>query len=95
MYSIANFTSPGDWFSYASTVTGGMFWNLILVVIFVIAFGTFQRRSSVERGFAASSFITGILALFIMLMNGIDSWSATVWIVLSFAGFILLLFNRD
>ena len=95
MYPIANFTTPGDWISYASTATSGMFWNLILVAIFMIMFGTFQKSSSVERGFAASSFVTGLLAIFLLLMNGIDSWSATAWIVLSFAGFILLLFNRD
>lgn len=92
---LANFTSPADWVIYASLVTSGFFWPLMLIAIFIISFGSLLRATTMERAFATSSFFTGILAAFLFIIGGMDSLFAIIFVALAIAGFILLLFSRD
>jgi hypothetical protein len=93
-FPLANFTTPYEWVAYASTVTGGWFWNLILVAIWVVAFGSLSGSTTTERAFATSSFFTGILASFLYVMGGIDALPTVIAIALAIVGFIMLLFVK-
>lgn len=94
-YPNPNFTTPGDWAPYAATVTGGMFWDLILAAIFIIAFGTLSGRTTTERALGTSAFLTGILAAPLYIISGIQGTDAVIFLAAAIGGFILLLFTRD
>lgn len=94
LYALANFTTPQGWIIYSSTVTGGWFWSLILLAIWMVAFGIFSSVITMERAFATTSFFTGILAAFLYVMGGLDMIPTTIAIALAIAGFIMLLFVK-
>jgi len=93
-YAAPNATNMTDVFIYANTVTHGWFWQLILIAIFVVSFGVLIGRNDASRSFAASSFLTSIIALFMSLMNLIPSMIALITIILSFVSIGLLLFRK-
>lgn len=95
MYDLPNFTTPADLMVYASTVTNGWFWPLVLMAIWVVTFVTLVGFSSMERGFAASSFMTGILATFIFTLGGMDALYAVLFVALAIGSFVLLLFSKE
>ena len=94
-FPVANFTNPADIVGYASIVTGGLFWNLMLVAVWIVGFGLLMRYSTTERAFAAVSFFTGILSIMIWVSGGIDTVASIVWVALAIVGFIMLLFSKD
>jgi len=93
-FPLANFTTPAEWVVYVSTVTGGWFWSLILVAIWVMSFGSLSGYTTVERSFAATSFFTGVLAAFLYVLEAIDTLPTTIAIALAIVGFIMLLFTK-
>ena len=57
-----------EFFNYVNTVAGGLFFPLILLVIWVIIFmGTKQYTTS--RAFTTSSIITSILSIMLVTMQ--------------------------
>jgi hypothetical protein len=92
---IANFSSPEGWVLYASQATGGWFWSLLLLSVFVISFSTLVSKTSVSRAFAAASFFNGILAAFLYVIGGIDGVVAVISVALTIAGFMMVLFERQ
>lgn len=94
-YPLANFTTPADLLVYASTVTDGWFWTLVIMAVWVVSFATLIGFSSTERSFAASSFLTGIMATFIFALGGMDVVPAVMFIAMAIGGFVLMLFSRE
>lgn len=94
-FPLANFTTPTEWVIYASTVTGGWFWTLILIAIFIVSFGSLSGFTTTERSFATSSFFTGILAAFLYVLGAIAPLHATIFIAITIIGFIMLLFKKE
>ena len=94
-FPLANFTTPGEWMIYASTVTGDWFWTLILVAVWIISFGALSGYTTTERAFAATSFFTGILSAFIWVTGAMDTLKVVIFMGLAIVGFIMLLFSRD
>ena len=95
MYQMANFTSPAGMIVYASTVTGGWAWSLILLGIWVVAFGMLSGFTTTERAFATTSFFTGILAAFLYVMGGLDTLPTAIAVALAITGFAMLLLTND
>lgn len=89
-----NMTTPVDLFIYANTVTGGMFWTLILFATFIISFGTLRSTYSNQISFATTSFFTGILAIFLFILELISPEVMVINMVLAISGVILLLFSK-
>ena len=94
-YLLANFSSPVEMLVYASLVTGGWFWPLMLVALWIVSMGILGGFTTIERSFAATSFFIGILATFIFAMGGMDASFAVIFIALAIGGFVMLLFSRD
>ena len=76
--------------SWANIVTDSWFWTMILFALFVILFFSMKLYST-ERAFAASSFITMIIAILIgsigLLKNGLV---LTAFIILGGLGLVVL-----
>lgn len=94
-FEAINATQPIDLLTYANTVTGGLFWNMILLAVFVIAYMGLSQRSSSTKSFAATGFLTGIVGSFLFVLGLIPIFSLLVSIVLAIAGFVLLLFSKE
>lgn len=94
-YAIVNATSAVDIAIYASTVTGGLFWPLILMAIWIVSFGTFIGFSTPERSLVGASWLTAILGAILYAMQAMDGLYAVIFIGLALATFVMLLFSKQ
>jgi hypothetical protein len=94
-YAQPNFTDPAQFITYGPTVTSGLFFDLILIGIFIVTFGTLSGRTTTERAFAVAAFFNGVLSMFLFIIGGIEITAALISVSLAIVGFILLLFNKD
>lgn len=96
-YPAPNATNLVELFSYANTVTGGVFWNLILMGIFVVVYIALSsvKQSRTSNNFAGASFLTAVVALFMFVLGFILVLPLLISIVLAIASFILLVFSKD
>lgn len=89
-----NATDPLAMFSYANTVTDGWFWPLILLTIWIIAFMGISYKTDSGKSLASSSFLTGIIAIFMYILGLITEVPLLLAMVLAIASFVMLLFDR-
>ena len=94
-FELANFTDPSGMIVYASSVTGGWFWVLMLGAVWIVGFGSLSGFTTTERAFSAVSFFTGILSGVLFVMGAMDTLPTVIFTTLAIAGFIMLLFSKD
>lgn len=94
-YNLSDVTSQTNLFDVATatnTLVDGLFGQLILMVSFIILFLTFKRFDT-ARAFAASSYITTVLAILLRIMG----WLGDAWMfgamLLSGIAFVILRFS--
>jgi len=92
-FELINATEPMALFNYPNTVTGGQFWNLILLAIFVVSYLGISKRSNNQKSFAASGFLLGVIASFFFVLGWIEVLPLLISLVVALSGFILLLFK--
>ena len=57
-------------FSFWNDVTGEFFWTAVLIMIFVVVFGIQKhRKNKTIIAFATASWFTGILSMFLTIIN--------------------------
>ena len=95
MYPLpVNFVNPADAFIYANTVTGGMFWTLILISLYVVVYLALSAVSSTMKTFSAMGIFGAVIAT-LLYASGLIPQS--VWIisaVIMIAGFLMMLFSH-
>jgi len=79
--------------TYANTVTGGWFWSLILVAIFMVTF-LVQKNYPTERAFVSSSFLTFLSAIFMFILGLIADQIFVIAFVIMIASFGFLFVRR-
>lgn len=76
----------------ANTISGGLFGNLILLVVFIIMVAAW-RNYEPKRSFAAASFITAILAIFLRLLQWIPDATLFMTFIIAGVSFVLLMWT--
>ena len=71
------------------SATGGLFWGVILMVIWVITFLALKQYST-SRAWTFASFFCSILAIFMSLMNYLSPKWMYLTIFLTLIGFVWL-----
>lgn len=66
-YPTPNVTGFSDVFTYMNTVTGGMFWNIFALVLFVIIFIANKRHKS-QVAFGVASYITFLVVILLRIL---------------------------
>lgn len=90
----ANFTAPLDAMTYANTVTYGIFWNLILLAVYVVAYVALSQRSRTMPAFTATSFLGFSISTILYASALIPELTFIVTIVLALVSFIMLMFHQ-
>jgi len=95
-FAAPNATDLVELFQYPNTVTGGMFWNLILLAIFIVVYLGLSapKNAKTSNSFAGSGFLTGIIASFMFILGFIEVMPLLISIVVAIASFVLLLFSK-
>lgn len=93
-YANPNATDITGILTYANTVTGGWFWTLIVISVFVMSFGVLIARNDAKKSFAAASFLSTILSMILFVLDLIQMNIMVITILMSFAGLMLMLFNK-
>ena len=93
-FPLANFSDPAGLVVYANDVTGGMFWPLILAVVWIVSFGSLSGFTTVDRAFSVTSFFTATLAAFLYVLGAMDNLYVVIFMALAIIGFIMLLFSK-
>jgi hypothetical protein len=100
MYNLTNATLPTDLLTYGNTVTGGWFWQLILLALYIVVYVSMSYATTTMRAFTVTGTFGGIIATMMYAIS--DSAGATLipygtWIiamVVTLASFIMLLFTQ-
>lgn len=93
-YPSPNASDMAGIFAYANTVSDGVFWPLMLGIIYVIVFITLSLRSRTSDALAASGFFTGIVGVLMFVLTLVNEVVLIVSIMLAIAGFVMLLFTE-
>ncbi len=93
-YAAPNATDMIGILEYTNTVTGGWFWTLIVISVFVMSFGVLISRNDSKKSFAAASFFSTIFSMILFVMDLIQMNVMVITILMSFAGIMLMLFNK-
>jgi len=93
-YAAPNATDIMGVLNYANTVTGHWFWTLIIMSLFVMSFGVLIARNDAKKSFAAASFFSTIFSMILFVMDLIEMNVMALTLLMSFAGLMLMLFNK-
>jgi hypothetical protein len=93
-YPNPNATDITGVLTYANTVTGGWFWVLIIISLFIMSFGVLIAYNDAKKSFAASSFLTTIFSMTLFILDLIQMNVLVITLLMSFAGLMLMLFNK-
>jgi len=94
-FTPANASNLVELFGYPNTVTGGVFWQLILLAIFIVTYLSLSSKAKSQQSFAASGFLTGIVGSFMFVLGWIQVLPLLISLVVAIAGFIMLLFSKE
>ena len=86
----ANNTDIVGLVQYANSAADGFLGALMILAIFIILFMQLQGRFAPKQAFAASGFISAILASFFWVMGILDTGYLAAAIIVSIGGFIWL-----
>ena len=96
MYPLpVNFTLPTETLVYANTVTGGWFWTLILLTVYIVVYTSLSYSTHTMKAFTAASFFGGMLSVFLYVMNLIQELALIISLILAIATFVMLLFSQS
>ena len=84
-----NITGLSDLAVWTNSITGGLFWPLILLGLFVILLISFKQYPG-ERAFAASSFITMLVAIMMAIIGIVSPYVCVGTIILAGIGLVAL-----
>ena len=90
-----NATNMVELFSYANTVTDNIFWQLILLAVFIVSYLALSSRSPSQKAFAGSGFLTGITGSFMFVLGFIQVFPLLLSLVVAIGSFVLLLFSKE
>ena len=90
-----NVTSLLDLFTYANTATDMIFWQLMLVTVFIVAFITLNSKNTLERSLAASGFLTGMIGSFLFVLGLIQLMPLLISLAVAIGSFVLLLTTKE
>lgn len=90
-----NVTSILDVFNYANTVTNFIFWQLMLLVIFIVTFVSLRSKNSTEQSFSAAGFLTGVIGIFMYSVGIVQELPLIVSIILIIGSFVALLTTKE
>ena len=93
-YAYPNTTGPLDLFSYPNAVSNGLFWPLMLFVVFLTLFITLRQTTTTMRAFASSSFITAMISIPLAGLSWVNPGVTFAFLVLTAAG-ILIIHNEN
>jgi len=81
-YAVPEITNPVDLLVWMNTITNGLFWHVMLLVIFGVAYFSISDEQTSKLN--TSLFITALLGLLLRGMGLItDSWLISVWALLA------------
>jgi uncharacterized membrane protein len=89
---ITNMTNPMDFVSGLSAATDGFLGHLILITFFIILLIA-MKNFEFKRTFAASSFLTFLVAVLLFGMNLIPSWDLYISLTLAIIGGVALMLS--
>ncbi len=89
-FAAPNATTIITVFQYASYVTFGWFWNLMLLASFVVALGVMIGRNRFPQALAAAAFFNTIISLIFFVADFITQEVVYIHIVLSILSIWLL-----
>ncbi|MBU1449276.1 hypothetical protein KKF45_05520 [Patescibacteria group bacterium] len=90
----SNLTNVHGLAGYVNSVTDGMFFTMILFAFYVILFMSLKSYNT-ERAWAASSFITMVIAIFFGTMTLVPSWVVLLSILLAAISLITLRMSNN
>lgn len=94
-FTMPNATNPVEVFSYANSVTGFMFWQLMLLAVFLVSYMALISKNSSSKSLGASGFLTGLVAAFMYMIGLIQETPLVIALVVAIGGFVLLLFSKE
>ena len=81
-YTVPTITNPIDLLVWMNTITSGLFWHVMLLVIFGVAYFSISDEQTSRLN--VSLFITALLGLLLRGLSLItDSWLIAVWALLA------------
>jgi len=80
--------------SWASTVTGGLFWGMAMITFAIVTFLATSRYGS-ARAFGFSSFILLIGGVWLSVMKLIAWWLGSAFIIVGVIGLVALILNKE
>ena len=93
-YAAPNATDIVGILTYSNTVTGGWFWALIVIALFVMSFGVLIARNDAKKAFAAASFFSSIFSMILFVLDLVQTNVLVISLLMSFAGLMLMLFSK-
>ena len=88
-----NISRPYQLIDVANSVTGDLFGLVMVICVFIIAFISLKDWRSAPA-FAASSFITTLIAILLRTLNALADWAVFICIFLTIIGLAFLIFNK-
>lgn len=93
-YPMPNATNIVTFLSYGNDATGGLFWPLALIAMFAIMLGNLKLTNSWEDSFASASFFTGIVGIFLGILQFISGYITIAMMALAIIGAMLLIWRK-
>lgn len=81
-YTVPNATNITAFAEYPNTVTGGWFWNLIVLAVFFITFSSLKTTSPTLKAFAGATFVTAVPTFFLSIMGLVWFQTVTAMIIM-------------
>mgnify|MGYP003148978978 CR=1 FL=1 len=91
-YAMPNMTQPFEIMTYANTTTNGLFGVLVILGVFMVSFVALKNYKT-GSAFAASTFITVILAWTLRILEVVPDWLFYITIFASVAGLAAVIFE--
>ena len=76
-------------FGYIGSVTGGLFWPIMLFVVWIIAFMALKQYST-SRAWTFASFFCGVLGIFLAVLDYMSPRWMYLFVFLTLVGFVWL-----
>jgi len=81
LYATPTVNSFMDYLSYMNTITGGLFWTIAVLVIFLVLFVAFSVFDFKKAAFG-STFVTLVLAILLRMGGLVSDWLVGVLIIM-------------
>lgn len=93
LYTTPTVSNFGNYLTWLNTITGGMFWTLIVITIFIVIFVALSVYSF-KRAVLGSSFITFTLAVMLRMLELVSDALIGVLIIILALGALMAYWDR-